>query len=212
MDDKDLIARFRTEPEQAYHDLLERYSDVMLRMIRRFIQDQDDMMEVYTNICERFKAHDYQALRRFRTAADLKPWLSIVVANACRDQFRKMKATSEPQSVINKLTAQEQHVFRYYYQKHLGHEEIAATISSQHGIPTTQAEVSQAIARIDDLLTTGRRWFLLAALYANKPVHSIEVLREEHGFQPARPPEADAFEEELEKKSAPSNSHRRSSS
>lgn len=195
MNDQDLIARFSTDPEGAYHDLLEHYSPVILRMIRRFIQDQDEMMEVYTSICERFKANDYQALRRFRAAANLAPWLSIVVANACRDRFRKNKVTSVPQAVLDKLDERERLVFKYYYHKQLRHEDIAHTITSKHGMACTPIDVMYAIAKIDDMLTTGRRWFLLAALYANRPAHSIEVLREERGFQPARPPEADAYEE-----------------
>jgi hypothetical protein len=30
---------------------------------------------------------------------ELTPWLSVVVANACRDRFRKLRATSVPKSV-----------------------------------------------------------------------------------------------------------------
>lgn len=199
MDDRDLIARFQTDPEGAFHDLLERHTPVLLRMIRRFIQDQDEVMEVYTSICERLKAHDYQALRRFRTASDLTPWLSIVTANACRDRFRKKKATSVPQAVLDKLNERERLVFKYYYQKHFGHEEIAGIIASRHKLECSVLDVSDAIARIDSLLTTGRRWFLLAALYANKPNHSLEVLREQQGYQPtASPSEAATYAETLE--------------
>ncbi len=147
-------------------------------------------MEVYTSVCERLRAHDFQALRRFRTAADLTPWLSIVTANACRDRFRKNKATSVPQAVLDKLDQREKLVFRYYYQKQLSHDEIAGVLSSRHQEPCTVIEVADAIAKIDSLLTTGRRWFLLAALSANKPAHSIEALREEQGYQPAASPAA----------------------
>ena len=200
MDDKQLITLFHTDPEAGYRALLEQYSDVILRMIRRFLQDQDEVMEVYTYICERLRANDFSALRRFRDTSGILPWLSVVAANACRDRFRKTRASSSPRSVIDQLDEREQLVFRYYYQEHRRHGEIAELIDTQHGLPCTKLDVIQAIGRIDDLLTTGRRWFLLAALHANKPSYSLEVLREETGYQPVAVSDVDGFEEATQRK------------
>lgn len=198
MSDQALIARFSTDPAGAYHDLLARYSDVLLRMIRRFIQDPDEVMEVYTTICERLRANDYLALRRFHTATTLQPWLSIVVANACRDRFRKTRAMSVPQAVLDRLSERERLVFKYYYQEHQRHEDIAQRIAHRHGLPCTALEVVRDVARIDALLTTGRRWFLIAALNANRPALSLDVLREETGYQPTAHSEFGSFEEALD--------------
>lgn len=200
MSDQDLIDLFHNDPEAGFQSLLEKHSDAILRMIRRFLQDQDEVMEVYTYICERLRANDFSALRRFRDTSGVLPWLSVVAANACRDRFRKRRATSSPKSVIKKLDEREQLVFKYYYQDHRKHEEIAELIDTQHGIPCTRLDVVRAIGRIDDLLTTGRRWFLLAALHANKPSYSIEALREETGYQPTAVTDVDSFEEEHQRK------------
>ena len=60
MTDSELIARFKRDPETAYRQLLERYSPVILRMIRRFMYDDDEVMEVYTSVCERLRAKDFR--------------------------------------------------------------------------------------------------------------------------------------------------------
>ncbi|MFQ5571956.1 MAG: sigma factor [Rhodothermales bacterium] len=194
MGDLDLIELFKTDPEAAYLELLERYTPALLRMIRHLMQDADEVMEVYTKICERLCANEYQALRRFRTGRELTPWLSVVVANACRDRFRRKKASSVPNSVLSQLDEREKLVFKYYYQEHLPHEDIAEILSRRHRVPYAALDVVHAIAKINDLLTTRKRWFLLAALRANRPFFSIEDLKES-GFQPSVEDDIDAFEE-----------------
>ncbi len=182
--DAALIERFKEDPEGAYAELLERFTPVILRMIRRFMSDPDEVMEVYTAICERLMANNFLALRRFRINSELAPWLSVVVANACRDRFRKRRMVSAPQSVISKLNERERLIFKYYYQDNLPHEDIAELVSSKHGHPSTPLDVVRAIEKINDLLTVNKRWHLLTALNINRSFLSIEDLRE-MGFQPS---------------------------
>lgn len=196
MSDSELIARFKREPEQAYTELLERFSPIILRMIYRFMRDPDEVMEVYTSICERFRANDYQALRRFRINSELTPWLSVVVANACRDRFRKKRVVSMPQSVIDQLNTVEKLVFRYYFQERMAHEDISETISSKHRTPCTALDVVDAISKINGLLSTSKRWHLLSAMMSNTKEASIDELSET-GFQPAAPDDYSNLSEAL---------------
>ncbi len=178
MNDAELIAHFKRNPEEAYAELLRRYSATILRMIRRFMHDQDDVMEVYTAVCERLRAKDFRALRRFRITNELTPWLSVVVANACRDRFRKLKAVSVPKSVIAKLDDREKLIFKYYFQHRLNQSEINETIEGKHDMECTAYDVVQAIEKINELLSINKRWHLLMALNQNATMPSIEDLRE----------------------------------
>jgi DNA-directed RNA polymerase specialized sigma24 family protein len=178
MNDAELIAHFKRNPEEAYGELLRRYSAVILRMIRRFMNDQDEVMEVYTAVCERLRAKDFRALRRFQVTNELTPWLSVVVANACRDRFRKLKAVSVPKSVIGKLDEREQLIFKYYYQRRLGHQEIAETLKGKHNIACNTYDVIDAVGKINELLSINKRWHLLMALNQNAATASLEDLRE----------------------------------
>lgn len=193
-DDRALIRMFREDPEAAYGKLLDRFTGVMLRMIGKFMRDPDEAMEVYTALCERFRAHDYRALRNFRVGSDLLPWLSVVVANACRDRLRKRRVTSVPKSVLAKLDTFEELVFKYYYWRRVPHEDIAEIISTNEATPCSPLDVMRAIGKINDLLSVNKRWHLLVALNANRPSLSIEELRELGVFPAVTEPSADIDE------------------
>lgn len=176
MTDTALIKQFKADPETGYSELLDRYTPILLRMIRRFLHDPDEVMETYTAICERLQHENYKALRQFRINSELTPWLSVVVANACRDRFRKNKMTSTPNSVLSKLTEQERRIFKYYYQDHVPQSEIPELLEGKDGMRCSSVDVSKALARIDSMLSTNKRWHLLAALRANRPTLSLEDL------------------------------------
>lgn len=202
VNDPKLVDQFNRNPEAAYSQLLERFTPVILRMIHRFMRDPDEVMEVYTSICERLRANNYQALRRFHTNSELTPWLSVVVANACRDRFRKTRTVSVPKSVISKLDEREQLIFRYYYQYHMPHEDIAELISSRHRTPCTALEVVKAIEKINDLLSIKKRWLLLTALYARRAPLSIDELHDDYGFHPESEDSPDDVDEALRNRDA----------
>ncbi|ARA92694.1 MAG: hypothetical protein D6685_08145 [Bacteroidetes bacterium] len=186
MNEGELIQCMRTDPERGYRVLLDRYTGVVLRMIRKFMRDPDEVMEVYTGICERFRAQDYQALRRFQPDGKLVPWLSVVVANACRDQFRKNKAVSMPRSVLDQLEERERLVFRYYYQERYTFQEIVYLIRTRHAMACTASDVVEAVGRITSLLSAKKKWHLLAALNANTPALSLEEMKAV-GREPGEP-------------------------
>lgn len=192
MNEAALIEKFNSQPELAYEALLKRYSNTLLRMIRRFMRDPDEVMEVYTAICERLRAHDFQALRRFRTNNDLTPWLSVVVANACRDRFRKRRLQSIPQAMLDKLSEVERLVFQYYFQNNLPYGEIAEMIKGRHRIECTTLDVVAAIGRMNELLSVSKRWNLLLALNARHAPQSIEEMMDA-GFELKSGDAADAL-------------------
>ena len=184
MTDTALIKQFKADPVTGYSTLLDKYTPIILRMIRRFLSDPDEVMETYTSICERLQHNDYQALRRFRINSELTPWLSVVVANACRDRFRKNRMVSVPNSVISKLNESEKLIFRYYYQDQVPQSEIPELVSGKTGKECTQQMVHMAIGRIDEMLSVNKRWHLLAALRANRPTLSLDDFSE-MGIAPA---------------------------
>lgn len=184
MNDAELIGHFNKAPEEAYAELLKRFSPVIIRMIRRFMVDQDEVMEVYTSIVERLRAKRFKALREFRISREITPWLSVVVANACRDRFRKNRYVSMPQSVLEQLNEFELLVFKYYYQDQMIPSDIVEMASAKHRTRYTSLQVAQALDRINELLSVNKRWHLLMALHQNKAMLSIEDLRN-IGFEAA---------------------------
>lgn len=173
--DAHLVERFLTQPALAYCELLERYTAVILRMIRRSFRDQDEVMEVYTAVCERLRAGDYLALRRFRVGVPIMPWLSVVVANACRDRLRRKHVGAVPRSLAAHLDAREQLIYKYHFGHRVPPEDVAEMVARQ-GMPCSPLDVVATVDRIQSLLGTAQRYRLLRGIAAKRTAESLDVL------------------------------------
>ena len=191
----ELAERFLTHPALAYQELLERFTPIVLRMVRRFFRDQDDVMEVYTAVCERLRAGDYLALRRFRPGSEVMPWLSVVVANACRDRLRRTQVVTIPRALAARLDAREQLIYRYHFGHRVAPEDIAEMLGAQHGQPASPLDVLATVEKINRLLGTARRWELLNSIAARRTPESLDTLIDD-GLDRAGDP-ADALDEAL---------------
>lgn len=79
---------------QAAWDLFaERYRRLLLATIRRVVQDHDDVMDVFSVVCEALSANDLARLRRFSDqhthGAGFATWLVVVVRNLSIDWLRE---------------------------------------------------------------------------------------------------------------------------
>lgn len=171
-----LTEAFQTDPEQAYARLLDGYSAILLRMIRRFFQDQDDVMDLYTVVCERLRAQDYRALRRFRSGSALLPWLSVIVANACRDRIRQQRIAALPRHVVQRLDMRTRLVYRHHVVGRMPPEDAAEAIT-RSGVACTALDVVESVQQLHALLRKGARHRLLRQLDPRRAV-SLDVLLE----------------------------------
>lgn len=171
-----LTEAFQTEPAQAYVELLDGYSAILLRMIRRFFQDQDDVMDLYTVVCERLRAQNYRALRHFRAGSALLPWLSVIVANACRDRIRQQRIAALPRHVVSRLDTRTRLVYRHHVVGRMPPED-AAEVISRAGVPCTALDVVESVQHLHSLLRQGARHRLLRHLDPRNAV-SLDVLLE----------------------------------
>ncbi len=188
-----LTERFSTDAEGAYRDLLDLYSPVLLRMIRRLFRDRDEVMEVYTAVCERLQAQDYAALRRFRAGSPIRPWLSVIVGNAAHDRKRRTRTGVIPETFYNRLTPFEKSVYRLHFYHRLANTDIAEVLASREaGI--TADDVQQALDRIHDLLGDERRWRLMEQIALQRRTTSVDAMIE-MGLDPL----ADDYEEGRER-------------
>jgi RNA polymerase sigma factor (sigma-70 family) len=88
------LATFNAGDSQAAWDLFaERYRRLMLATIRRLVADHDDVMDVFSTVCQALSANDFARLRRYsdRSAqfASVATWLVAVVRNLTVDWLRQ---------------------------------------------------------------------------------------------------------------------------
>jgi RNA polymerase sigma factor (sigma-70 family) len=106
---------------QAAWDLFaERYRRLILATIRRVVPDYDDVMDVFSCVCEALSANDCARLRRYsdqrgargpRAAASVATWLVVVVHNLAIDWRRRREGRPRRLAVPKDLSPLQQQIY-----------------------------------------------------------------------------------------------------
>jgi len=85
--------------ETAWDIIAERYSRLILATIRRLVRDEDDVMDVFSDVCQALSEKELARIRRFvdePRRARFSTWLVAVVRNMTIDWLRKREAPRRP--------------------------------------------------------------------------------------------------------------------
>jgi len=81
--------------QEAWDLFAERYRRLILASIRRMARDHDDVMDVFSSVCQALCANDFARLRRYSDqsaqAASVATWLVAVVRNLTVDWLRQQE-------------------------------------------------------------------------------------------------------------------------
>ena len=83
--DRQLVERSLAGESEAFHGLVERYSDSLYRLVYRFLPNHHDALE----ISQETFARAWEKLRTFDTQRSFRVWLFSIGANQARDLLRK---------------------------------------------------------------------------------------------------------------------------
>ena len=113
----DTMKRLVAGDEDAFREVLELYKDPLYSFLRRFLNDQNLVEDVFQETFLQL----YTSRETFNVERPLKPWLFTIAANKAKDALRKIKRTSsislgaigEPgessiDDVLNSITSFEQ--------------------------------------------------------------------------------------------------------
>jgi DNA-directed RNA polymerase specialized sigma24 family protein len=138
------------DTERAWETFLNRFSNLILKIIWQSERDYDEVMESYLFVCRKLAEGGFARLRRFTERGGNAPlfttWLAAVTHNLCIDAHRARHGRRQFPRAITRLTDLDRKIFRLYYWKGCSVEEIQ-TRSGQFG--TTPEGVSDSIARIE---------------------------------------------------------------
>jgi RNA polymerase sigma-70 factor (ECF subfamily) len=85
--DEELVQRYLNGEEQAFNQLVGRYTSRLYNLAYRILLDQAEAEDL---VQETF-LHVYLALPRSRTARPFRPWVTAILLNACRSALRKKR-------------------------------------------------------------------------------------------------------------------------
>ncbi|NIA17246.1 MAG: sigma-70 family RNA polymerase sigma factor [Planctomycetes bacterium] len=114
--DTELFNLYIAGDEDAFREIVTRYKDMLYGFLRRFLNQQDIVEEVFQEtFLQLYKSRD-----SFDSSRSLRPWLFTIAANKARDTLRKQQRSntislgtiSEPSDlttddVLNSLTSYE---------------------------------------------------------------------------------------------------------
>jgi len=114
------------EVDAAWDRFIDRYRRLILATIRRTLQDDDDVFEVFADVCETLSAERLARLRRYDAQADRRArfstWLVVVVRNRTIDWVRSRSGRRRIKPPAG-LTAIQHEIFRYVIAEQRSHAE-----------------------------------------------------------------------------------------
>jgi len=158
----DLLARLASgKVESAWRAFLERYSPLIMHVVRRFESDHNQVTDCYVHACAELSNNGFRRLLAFRPdgRAQFQTWLKTVVTNLCVDWRRQRHGRFRPVKVVAGLPELDQLVYRYVYVRGMPRDECLHVLQAKYPA-LTERELTTINARLFSLLTPQQRWQL----------------------------------------------------
>jgi RNA polymerase sigma factor (sigma-70 family) len=121
--------------ETAWDIIAERYSRLILATIRRLVRDEDDVMDVFSDVCQALSEKELARIRRFvddPRHARFSTWLVAVVRNLTIDWLRKREGRRQ-HYVPAALSGLQREIYTAVFLEGRSHVEAYEIIASRHG-------------------------------------------------------------------------------
>lgn len=158
-----MAALRRGDAERAWDLFLERYRRLVFATIRHYVQDYDDVMDVFAHVCEALHTNRLSRLQSYEPAragsARFSTWLVAVVRNLVMDWFRQRDGRKRLSSIIEQLPARQREIFEEVARQGRSHLEAFEQLRSR-GASLSYREFRQELAALYRTLGTGRGGYL----------------------------------------------------
>ncbi len=98
--------------ETAWHTFIDRYTGLIIHVLRRYLFDEDQVRGTYVDVLENL--HQGR-LRTYRGRSSLATWLLLVSRNAATDQLRHEHGRREMPRGLRRMSDLHQEIYRLYY-------------------------------------------------------------------------------------------------
>lgn len=150
----------RGQPERAWDRFLERYRRLIFATIRHYVQDYDDVMDVFAHVCEALHADDLARLRSYTAqreqSARFSTWLVAVIRNLVIDWFRRRDGRRRLSVAVEQLPQRQRDIFEEIAHRRRTHVEAFEVLRAR-GEALTYAEFCREVSALYRSLAAGRR-------------------------------------------------------
>ena len=158
----------RGSSEAAWDLFLDRYRRLIFAAIRHYAQDYDDVMDVFTRVCESLREDDLRRLRTYVEQSDhrasFSTWLVTVVRNLTIDWFRHREGRHRISAVAERLPPLQRCIFEHVFIERRSHVEAYELIRASESPALSFRQFLSELRETYNALTNGRRGRLLAEL------------------------------------------------
>lgn len=200
----ELLRRLSSErPGAAWSEFLERYSPLVMHVIRRHETAYGPVMDCFVYVCGALCDDGFRRLRSFRTdgTARFETWLKVVTGNLCVDWRRRQRGRLRPLRAVARLPELDQLVYRCIYVRGMPRAECLHVLRARYPDLTERA-LSEINARLHTLLQPRQRWQL--SLRPSMPVPVDDDMDDEddgalHLAAPGPGPDGDAEQDQQQR-------------
>lgn len=125
-------------PVRAWDLFLDRYRRLIFAAIRQYATDYDDVMDLFSAVCEGLRANDLARLRRFVDVTDrparFSTWLVVVVHNLVIDWHRARVGRKRRSLLAGQLTSTQERIYEYVFYRSLSHLEAYEQLTTRDQI------------------------------------------------------------------------------
>jgi RNA polymerase sigma factor (sigma-70 family) len=147
--DLELVHAITGGSEVAWHEFVERYTGLILTVLRRYLFDEEEARNCCVGVLEglyRGKLATYQG------RATLASWLAAVSRSAARDALRRRFGRREVPASLRRLGELPCEAFRLYYIEGLSFDAVRHWVRP-HGEPMSAEELCGVLQDIDAKVT-----------------------------------------------------------
>jgi RNA polymerase sigma factor (sigma-70 family) len=164
--------------DPAWDAFLDGYRRLLFATIRHYVQDYDDVMDVFTWVCEALRENDFRRLRAYAAGpahkARFSTWLVAVVRNLTIDWLRKRDGRLRPRSAEACLTCIQRRILEEVFSRGRSHAEAYELIRSRDDVALTFGAFLRELATVYRTVTE-RGGRLARELSAPAPVSADTV-------------------------------------
>jgi RNA polymerase sigma factor (sigma-70 family) len=174
--DETLRRLLATDLAEAWRVFIESYTPMLVGLIERAgMRDRDEVMELYTLVCERLSADGCQRLRRRdQSKGALGAWLAVVVRHTIVDWVRQRAGRRRHFASIQELDSFHREVFELYFWEERAPSEMVEELRVRLKRAVSLGEVLTALDRIHETLSDRQRSELLSMAMRARPALSLD--------------------------------------
>lgn len=151
----------RGRSEAAWDLFLERYRRLVIAAIRHYLQDYDDVMDVFARVCEALRADDFRRLRRYAEEpvhrARFSTWLVTVIRHLTVDWLRQRDGRPRISALAAQLPPLRRRIFEHVFLDRRSHIEAFELLGGADGLRLSFGQFLVEVAATYRMVTDGRR-------------------------------------------------------